>query len=180
MLFWLKFYFYLVHASLRSVHFLVTFISVSIIPFLSAFKDCFAVRILPVIPLFSSPFRLFADSALGFGSIMEGLLAADEAIGVFSEYWCSVDKFYFQAMLLLVFLFFLATLASYSGCFFLELRKVLWSKIYSSLISGVMTHCLDRISPLSSNLLCKVLSWCIKTSSTSVPSLRALRYSKAL
>lgn len=128
--FWFKFYFSFVHASFSYVHFLVTFISVRIKLVLSAFRDCLAVRILPVIPLLSSPFRLLVDYDLGFGSIMEGLLGTFDAMGVFYEYWCSVDKFYFQAILFMVFLFFFVPLATSSGCFFRELRKVLWSKIY--------------------------------------------------
>jgi len=84
--FWFIFSFSRVQAYLSSVHFLVTFISVRIKLFLSAFKDCLAVRIFPVMPLLSSPFRLFVDSDRGLGSIIEGLLGAVDAIGVFYEY----------------------------------------------------------------------------------------------
>ena len=39
-----------------------------------------------MIPLFSSFFRLLADSDLGFDSIIEGLLGALDAMGAFYEY----------------------------------------------------------------------------------------------
>jgi hypothetical protein len=82
--FWWIFYFSLIHASFSSVHFLVTFISVRIRLVLSAFIDCLAVKILPVIGL-SSALRLLTDSDLGLDSIIETLPGYGWAMGVFSE-----------------------------------------------------------------------------------------------
>ena len=81
----LKFSFSLLQASLSSVHFFVTFISVKIIDVFSAFTLCFAVRIFPDIPRLSS-FLLLVDSDLDFISI-EGVLLDcwTFTIGVFSE-----------------------------------------------------------------------------------------------
>lgn len=78
--FWQMFSFYFIQAYLRSVHFLVTFISVKIELVLSAFITCFATKILPERDLLTSVvvkgyycFLLFTESDRGFTSITEGL-----------------------------------------------------------------------------------------------------------